>query len=131
MGLTVQVVTPEREVTGADDVSLVVAKGVEGDVGIMPGHAPLLIALGSGILTVVHEDGARHEMAVAGGFLQVFNDSVIVLGEHVFLPHEIEPDRIRAEYEQVRRELEGAPEDPGARERFARARAAIQLVERM
>lgn len=130
MPLTVQVVTPEREVTGAPDVSLVIAHGIEGDVGIMPGHAPMLIALGSGVLTVVHDDDARHEIAVAGGFLQVARDNVIVLAEYALLPHEIDPERARSDLDQARRELEDAPEDPGAKERYARADATVKLLER-
>jgi len=53
MPLTVQVVTPEREVVVADDATLVIARGVEGEVGIMPGHTPMLIALSVGPLTLV------------------------------------------------------------------------------
>ena len=45
MPLKVSIVTPEREVEVCDDATLVIAKGIEGDIGIMPGHTPVLIAL--------------------------------------------------------------------------------------
>jgi len=68
--LDVHIVTPEREVwTGA--AQMVVAHGVEGDVGILPGHAPLLIRLAVGPLRIQRE-GERWEKAVVdGGFMHV------------------------------------------------------------
>jgi len=57
MPLTVQVVTPEREVTVCDDATFVLAHGTEGDVGILPGLAPMLIALGVGPMKI--EQGER------------------------------------------------------------------------
>jgi F-type H+-transporting ATPase subunit epsilon len=68
--LDVHIVTPEREVwTGA--VQMVVAHGVEGDVGILAGHAPLLIRLAPGPLRIQHEDERWEEAAVDGGFMHV------------------------------------------------------------
>ena len=69
MSLEVHVVTPEREVWSGD-ATLVVARGVEGDVGIMAQHAPLLIRLAVGPLTVRRE-GEDLLAVVDGGFLHV------------------------------------------------------------
>lgn len=129
MPLTVQVVTPEREVEVAADASMVLAHGVEGDVGILPGHAPLLIALGTGPLAIVRGD-RRDEMLVDGGFLQVKDDRVIVLAEYAVLPGEIDPAAAAREVEDLRREAGSATEDGTARARLARAEAKLKLVRR-
>ena len=130
MPLTIQVVTPEREVEVANDVELVIAKGVEGDVGIMPGHTPLLIALGLGPLTIVRAGGVREVMAVDGGFLQVSRDQVIVLAEYAVMPNEVVTADIDREIEELRREVGDQAGDEGARRRLARAEV-IQSVAKM
>jgi F-type H+-transporting ATPase subunit epsilon len=128
--LTVQVVTPEREVEVADDVELVIAKGVEGDVGIMPGHAPLLIALGLGPLTIVRAGDRREVMAVDGGFLQVSRDQVIVLAEYAVLPTEIDTAEIEREISELRRRATAEADADDVKRRLARAEV-VQAVARM
>ena len=72
MALEVRVVTPEREVWSGD-ADMVIAHGVEGDVGILQGHAPLLVRLAEG--TVRIQTGGREDrIPVAGGFLHVTSD---------------------------------------------------------
>jgi F-type H+-transporting ATPase subunit epsilon len=68
--LDVHVVTPEREVW-AGPATEVIAHGVEGDVGILTGHAPLLVQLAIGPLQVQQEDGSWVRAVVDGGFLHV------------------------------------------------------------
>ena len=68
--LEVHVVTPEREVWSGS-AQMVVAHGVEGDVGILVGHAPLLIRLTNAPLRIQREDGRWEQMAVEGGFMHV------------------------------------------------------------
>ena len=68
--LDVHVVTPEREVWSGH-AQMVVAKGVEGEVGILAGHAPLLIRLANGPLRIQREDGRWEQTAVEGGFMHV------------------------------------------------------------
>jgi F-type H+-transporting ATPase subunit epsilon len=68
--LDVHIVTPEREVwTGT--AQMVVAHGVEGDVGILAGHAPLLIRLAVGPLRIQREDERWEQAVVDGGFMHV------------------------------------------------------------
>src|ERR671927_173359 len=100
MPLAVQVVTPEREVRVADDATFVLAHGTEGDVGILSGHAPLLIQLGVGPLEIERGEGNRERMLVDGGFLQVKDDNVIVLAEYAVLPDEVDASEVSAEIEQ-------------------------------
>jgi F-type H+-transporting ATPase subunit epsilon len=111
--LTVQVVTPEREVEVSDDAELVIARGTEGEVGVMPGHAPLLISLGLGPLTIVHEGGRRDVLAVDGGFLQVSRDQVIVLAEYAVIPSELDASATQGRIDELKRRMaqEAAAED--------------------
>ena len=130
MPLTVQIVTPEREVVVADDATLVIAKGVEGDVGIMPGHAPLLIALGIGPLTLVREGNRRDVIAIDGGFLQVSRDQVIVLAEYAIMPSEIDVGQTEAEIAELRQRIQSEEEAEDVKRRLARVEM-VQTVARM
>ena len=97
MALDVHVVTPEREVW-AGPAEIVIARGVEGEVGILSGHAPLLIRLAIGPLRIRHE-GAIEYAVVDGGFLHVTSSEgatrVDVLAEqrgHVGVAYVVESD---------------------------------------
>lgn len=70
MPLEVRLVTPEREVWGGP-AEMLIARGVEGEVGILAGHAPLLVRLAIGPLRVVRDGGETVIAAVDGGFLHV------------------------------------------------------------
>ena len=77
--LKFEIVTAER-VVYSEDVDIVVAPGVQGELGILPGHAPLLTTLKPGMLMVRH-DGEEVAMFVNGGFLEVMQDKVVVLAD--------------------------------------------------
>jgi F-type H+-transporting ATPase subunit epsilon len=106
MPLEVHVVTPEREVwTGAAE--MLIARGVDGEVGILAGHAPLLVQLAIGPLRI-HLEGAEPLSAVVdGGFLHVGTHEGVtradVLASQAELAAEIDVDEAR----RVLAELEG------------------------
>ena len=75
----VSVVSPEAALF-AGEATAIVAPAYDGEVGILPRHAPFLTLLGSGAL-VVRSAGAAHRFRVAGGFLQVTGDRVHVVAE--------------------------------------------------
>ena len=96
-----ELATPSRMLVSAD-VDEVVAPGVEGYFGVLPGHAALLTTLGSG--EVSYRTGkAEQYLLVAGGFAEVQPDRVIILAEVAEAPEEI--DRERAESARQRAEL--------------------------
>ena len=128
MPLTVQVVTPEREVVVCDDATLVIARGIEGEVGIMPGHAPLLIELSIGPLTLVREGNRREVIAVDGGFLQVSRDQVIVLAEYAILPSEVDVAATESEIAELKSRLLAEAESEDVKRRLARAEAAYAVA---
>ena len=125
----VHLVTPEREVwTG--DARMVVARGSEGEVGILGGHAPMLIQLAIGPLFIHPLEGEQIAAAVDGGFLHVVSSGdesrVDVLAEQAELESEIDLDRARAAAADAERRLD-AEQDGTALADLARATTRINL----
>lgn len=89
---------------------MVVAKGTDGDVGILPRHAPMLVSLAVHPVRVM-EGGGKHLILVDGGFLHVTPSEgttrVDVLAEHAALPEEIDVAAARARAEELQRRSEG------------------------
>ena len=128
MALEVHVVTPEREVwTG--QATEVIAHGVDGDVGILAGHAPLLAQLAVGPLQIQQEDGTWLKAVVDGGFLHVSTEEgatrVDVLATNAQLEAEIDVELARTRLEELRG---AAEDDEDAKLEAARAEARITLV---
>jgi len=78
--LTVEVVSPEKRVWSGEATS-VSARTVEGDIGILANHIPLLGVLVPGVVTIHGADGTTSTFNMAGGFLSVNNNRVSILGE--------------------------------------------------
>lgn len=95
-----QVVTPERVVL-EEDVEIVVARASEGDIGILHGHEPVLSPLDAGELTY-RKGGQEYSLAVAGGFMEVTPEQVVILADTAERSEEI--DRERAEQARQRAE---------------------------
>jgi F-type H+-transporting ATPase subunit epsilon len=116
-----EIVTPER-LAYSDEVDSVQIPGSEGELGILPHHAPLVATLGIGELRI-RKGGGEESFAVVGGFVQVRPDKVVVMAETADMASEIDLERA----EQARREAERALETgfhEGAD--LAAARAALQ-----
>lgn len=112
MTLEVHVVTPEREVW-AGEAQLLVARGVDGEVGIMSGHAPLLVRLDVGPLRIRSEDGEQVAV-VDGGFLHVSTEDgatrADVLADGAQLASEIDTAAARTRSDEVRQRLDAGDE---------------------
>jgi F-type H+-transporting ATPase subunit epsilon len=91
--LLLELVTPERRVL-SEEVVEVRIPGVLGELGVLPGHTPLLTALGTGPLAYT-QAGVEHRLAVQGGFAEVLPDRVTVLARVAELPGEIDLDAAR------------------------------------
>ena len=100
--IRLEVVTPERVVL-QEDADIVVARGAEGDLGVLHGHEPLITPLAVGEMMYRVRGEERH-LAVSGGFLEVTPDKVVVLADVAERSEEI--DRDRAEQARVRAEQE-------------------------
>jgi F-type H+-transporting ATPase subunit epsilon len=121
MPLLLEIVTPER-LAYSDTVDAVTLPGSEGELGVLPHHAPLVSMLGLGELRI-RKGGNEESFAIAGGFLQVLPDRVVVMAETADMASEIDLDRA----EEARREAERALAT-GFHEAadLASARAALQ-----
>jgi F-type H+-transporting ATPase subunit epsilon len=121
MSILLEIVTPER-LAYSDTVDAVVLPGSEGELGVLPHHAPLLTMLGVGELRI-RKAGAEESFAIVGGFLQVRPDRVVVMAETADMASEIDLEKAQ----QARREAEQALESgyhEGAD--LSAARAALQ-----
>ena len=86
--LEVEVVSADRVVWSGDAIN-VIARTVEGDIGVLPGHEPLLALLVPGVVEVVTADGRSESIAVDGGFISVAHGHVSVLSHVAQLGHEV------------------------------------------
>lgn len=117
--LSLEIITAERLVYSAD-VDVVIAPGIEGQLGILPQHAPLMTMLQPGEL-MVRQDGEEHSIFVSGGFLEVQSDKVTVLADTAERADEI--DIARAEEAKLRAEQRIAL--PSTEADHARVQAAM------
>ena len=129
-GLEVHLVTPEREVwTGEAD--FVTARGVDGDLGVLPGHAPLLAALAVGPV-FIDTGGSRTAVVVDGGFLHVAHDDdvtrVDILAEHAVTSEELGRDDAESRDRRAE-ELRSEERFDEAREEQAKATARRRVAE--
>lgn len=85
------IVTAERAVY-SEDVDMVIAPGIEGQLGILPHHTPLMTMLQAGELRVKN-DGEEVSMAISGGFLEVRPDKVVILADAAERADEIDVAR--------------------------------------
>jgi F-type H+-transporting ATPase subunit epsilon len=123
MPLQLEIVTPER-LAYSDEVDAVTLPGIEGELGVLPHHAPLVSTLGVGELRI-RKGGAEESFAIAGGFLQVLPTKVVVLAETADMASEIDIEKAQ----EARREAEKALESgyhEGAD--LSMARAALQTA---
>jgi len=118
--LRLEVVTQER-VVFEGDVEMVIAPGVEGELGILPRHAPLMTALTTGILRAKRGE-EEIVMAVSGGFMEVQPDRVVVMADAAERAEEIDVARAEA----ARRRAEARLRSRQERVDFARAEAALR-----
>jgi F-type H+-transporting ATPase subunit epsilon len=129
-GLEVHLVTPEREVW-AGEADFVTARGVDGDLGVLPGHAPLLAALAVGPV-FIDAGGSRTAVVVDGGFLHVAHDDDItrvdILAEHALLSDELGEDSAESR-EQRADELRSEDRLDEAREEEAKAAVRRRVAE--
>lgn len=101
--MRLEIITAEREVY-ADDVDMLVAPGLEGQLGILPHHAPLMTMLQPGEL-MIRKDGEESYLAVTGGFLEVMGNKVTILADACEHSGEIDEERAQAAVEKAREEL--------------------------
>ena len=132
MPLLLEIVTPERQAF-SEQVDSVVCPGIEGELGILPHHTPLVSLLGVGELTI-RKGGSEETFAIAGGFLQVRPDKVVVMAETADLAAEIDLDKAQQARAEAERALEAGYVEgadlSAARAELQRALIRIRVAER-
>ena len=101
--IQLEVVTPERRVL-AEPVDMVTVPGLGGELGILPGHTPLISQLQTGVLTYVQE-GKSSSLHVSGGFVEVRDDHVSVLADVAELPEEIDAASAKLSRDKFEKQL--------------------------
>ncbi|HWT02156.1 MAG TPA: F0F1 ATP synthase subunit epsilon [Pyrinomonadaceae bacterium] len=128
--IQLEVVTPERRVL-SEAVDSVTVPGMNGELGILPGHTPLISQLQTGVLSY-SKGGATERLHVSGGFVEVNADRVSVLAEIAERPEEIDAARARLAREHAEKTLSaftGTEEDfEIARARLERSVVRLQLA---
>ncbi len=124
--LHVELVAADRTVWSGE-ATMVIARTVEGDVGILRNHSPLLSLLTDANVEITGEDGEVVVAVVDGGFISVANNRVSILSERAILAEDVQIDEARAELEEAQA-LVGQDDD--AEQRVRRAEARIRAVEK-
>lgn len=132
MALRCAIVTPDSEALDIE-CEEVVTPGVKGEIGMMPGHVPLITALHPGVLTVV-KDGKKSFYAVGAGFAEIESDTVRVLTNTCEAADAIDVDRAKNKMAEAEKQIvDMSPETEGfatVQRRVRVNRARLNAVER-
>ena len=124
--LHVELVAADRLVWSGE-ANMVIARTTEGDIGVLPDHAPTLSLMVDGVVEVTTDNNEVWVAAVDAGFLSVADNRVSVLSEHAEMSHEIDLEKARHELERAQ---QAGEHDEEAQEAVRRAQARIRAVER-
>lgn len=121
----VEVVSAEKQLLSGEATELY-ARSLEGEIGILPGHQPALIALDIAPVKVRLDDGSEERVAVHNGFLFVGKDKVIVLADTAELARDIDVARAEAKVADLERRLAGE-EDAALRSSLTKQRIRVDV----
>ena len=120
MSLRVALVVPDRELWSGE-ARTVIAKTLEGDIGVLTGHSPVFGVLAEGSLVEILTEESSVRAAVSGGFLSVADDQVSILAAEAQLGEDVDTSEARRELDVALSEAATGPEEP-AEVKYARAR---------
>ena len=124
MPLQLDVITPERRLL-SEQVDAATVPGFDGELGILPGHTPLISQLRTGVLSYT-QGATTRRLLVSGGFVEVNEDRVSVLADLAEFPEEVDAARARLERDEAEKRLgafTGTPEELAEAQRTSTARA--------
>lgn len=125
--MKLEIITAERRLL-TEEVDLVVAPGIEGELGILPHHAPLLTVLKPGELRI-RKGGQDQYFAVAGGFMEVIANQVTILADAAEHPDEIDLERAQTAMRRAQERLTQRTEQVDVERALASLRRAQIRVE--
>ena len=124
--IRLDIVTPEK-VVYSNDVNMVIARATTGDLGILPGHAPLIAALAIWPLRILTDEG-ENQISMCGGFIEVQPEKITIVANCAELPEEIDIARAETAKERAESRLRNIQENLDvARAEAALKRAMIRL----
>ncbi|VBB08907.1 atp synthase ion epsilon subunit hydrolase cf1 synthesis chain hydrogen [Lucifera butyrica] len=123
--IRLDIVTPER-IVYSDNVNMVIARATDGDLGILPGHVPLIAGLSIWPLRILKGEGET-EVSVCSGFIEVQPEKVTVLAGCAELPEEINVERAEEAKERAESRLKSADGIDTVRAEAALRRAVVRL----
>ncbi|HHT9121742.1 MAG TPA: ATP synthase F1 subunit epsilon [Candidatus Wunengus sp. YC63] len=129
---TFEIITPEK-VVYSDSVESVVADGTEGSFGVLAGHAPLITAVQTSILTVTDANNKTVRFAIDGGFLEVMTNNVIVLTDTCLKEGEVDIEKARSEKDSAEKailKVGSASEKEKAQAALKRANTWLKLANK-
>ena len=132
MPMMLEIITAERQVF-SDEVDMVVAPGIDGQLGILPRHAPLMTMLKPGALTVRKAGEEDMYVAVSGGFMEVLGNRVSILADACERSDEIDEERAQQAVQRAQERLASRSEDMELERVMAslrRAQVRVDLVRR-
>ena len=132
MPMMLEIITAERQVF-SDEVDMVVAPGIDGQLGILPRHAPLMTMLKPGALTVRKAGEEDMYVAVAGGVMEVLGNRVSILADACERSDEIDEERAQQAVQRAQERLANRSEDMELERAMAslkRAQVRVDLVRR-
>ena len=127
MPIHVEIVTQEKKIFEEPNADMVVIPAAEGEMGVLPRHAPVLTTLGFGEL-VVRKGGAEERFAIYGGVVDVRPDKVVVLADLAESSFAIDMEAIESARENAQRMMsEGVPAEVNRQAALALRRAELAL----
>lgn len=127
--MQVEVVCADRVVWSGRSVNII-AKTVDGEIGILPGHSPVLGVLESSAVVIYSEDGQREVVAVDGGFISVAQGRVSILSEYASLAGEITPAQAEREVAELQHVLDSGDATDEDHRRYDRANAQLRAARK-
>ncbi len=127
--MQVEVVSADRVVWSGKSTNII-AKTVDGDIGILPNHAPVLAVLVPGVVVIFTHDNKRERIAVDGGFISVARERVSVLSEFATMAEEISLRDAEKELAEAQARLDAGEDDEETRAHFRRATAQVRAAQK-
>jgi F-type H+-transporting ATPase subunit epsilon len=128
---TLTIVTVESEVF-SEEVDSLIAPGIDGQLGILPGHAPLMTQLQPGEMTV-RSNSDENVLVITGGFMEVLNNKVTILADTAEMDVAIDLERAESALIRAQERVDGRPTDVDltrALQAFRRAQIRVGLARR-
>jgi F-type H+-transporting ATPase subunit epsilon len=126
--LKVSIVTPRKVMFEGEAVSVIVP-AFDGELGVLPGHAPLAAALGCGVMRVRNADGQVQATAIRGGFLRVRANEIRVLTEAAVNAEQVDRKTLDRETTEPKEYEKGEAAEQRREERAAWRKAQLRLLE--